>query len=260
MIKCNESAAAEEQVKLNQTNNNNGKQYRQKRQYNDGIKSKFPLFHWSICITLTIGFIVTILLCVMFHMIKSTQENNLRCKDDDKKTNVDDENDDENQFNYGEQTNEMRRKFVKQMTLEAWNEYCTYAWKHDSLNPISNEPYDDEIGFGSGRTIVSALSTLWIMDLGQEFHHAKEWVENELSFAPKINNSKVTLHFALTEYVGSLLSIYALTNDWMFVVKAIELADTIMPELINPNGRKWNTKKTINFTYNSFIKVFYLTN
>lgn len=55
-----------------------------------------------------------------------------------------------------------RQTAVLNAFKHAWKGYCSYAWGHDHVKPISRK-YQD--WFNLGLTIVDSLDTLWIMNL-----------------------------------------------------------------------------------------------
>lgn len=70
------------------------------------------------------------------------------------------------------------------MMQHAWTGYANHAWGSNELRPISKSGHSASI-FGassSGATIVDALDTLYIMDMKEEFEHARKWVAMSLSF------------------------------------------------------------------------------
>lgn len=133
----------------------------------------------------------------------------------------------------------------------AWSAYKKYAWGHDELRPISRSWND---WFGIGLTIVDSLDTMFIMGLKDgmylflttihisnmicnavfmlcastfdsdylhvEFKEARDWVEMKLDF----NQDHDALIFEVTiRALGGLLSAYHLSNDTVFLNKAVSL-------------------------------------
>lgn len=114
-------------------------------------------------------------------------------------------------------TNEYRRQFVVNMTREAWNAYARSAWGQDHLLPLSLGHLEGWKAY-SGQTIVGSLSTLWLMDLKEEFTLAKRWVEKEMIVDDRC-----------LPKLGALLSAFALTGDPLFKDKAAEIANLYTP-------------------------------
>nr|XP_023011842.1 endoplasmic reticulum mannosyl-oligosaccharide 1,2-alpha-mannosidase [Leptinotarsa decemlineata] len=123
-----------------------------------------------------------------------------------------------------------RQKAVVKAFKHAWKGYKQYAWGHDNLKPIS-EGYSD--WFGLGLTIVDSLDTIFIMGLKEEFKEARDWVKNELNFDidKDVNLFEVTIRV-----LGGLLSIYHFSKDEMFLEKAVDLADRLLPSFDSESG------------------------
>ncbi|XP_031554360.1 mannosyl-oligosaccharide 1,2-alpha-mannosidase IA-like [Actinia tenebrosa] len=131
-----------------------------------------------------------------------------------------------------------RRNFVKKMMKHAWNGYVTYAWGSNELRPISKTGHSASIfGTGSmGATVVDALSTLYLMDMKEEFERGKKWIALSLNFnqASDVSVFEITIRF-----LGGLLSAYALSGEEIFKVKAKELGDKLLPAFNTPTGVPW---------------------
>nr|XP_033817440.1 endoplasmic reticulum mannosyl-oligosaccharide 1,2-alpha-mannosidase [Geotrypetes seraphini] len=111
----------------------------------------------------------------------------------------------------------------------AWKGYKEFAWGRDELKPISKS-YSE--WFGLGLTLIDALDTMWIMGLKEEFEEAKKWVETELSFEKKVD---VNLFESTIRILGGLLSTYHLTGDNLFLEKAKDLGNRLMPAFKTPS-------------------------
>jgi mannosyl-oligosaccharide alpha-1,2-mannosidase len=74
-----------------------------------------------------------------------------------------------------------------------------------------------------GATIVDSLSTLWIMGLHSEFAKATEWVVTNLTF--NHSDTFVSLFEVNIRILGGLLSAYELSNNTLFLNKAVELGE-----------------------------------
>ncbi|GAB0088864.1 alpha-1,2-Mannosidase [Sergentomyia squamirostris] len=123
-----------------------------------------------------------------------------------------------------------RQRAVVAAFQHAWTNYRTYAWGHDNLKPISQGHND---WFGLGLTIVDALDTLYIMNLKTEFDEARNWIENGLSFEV---NRDVNLFEVTIRVLGGLLSAYHLSGDQMFLVKAADLGNRLLPCFESQSG------------------------
>ena len=78
------------------------------------------------------------------------------------------------------------------------------------------------------------MSTLWIMDLRDQFERGRQWIEENLNFDKM--DEQINVHRTMTDYIGSLLSCYALTGDELFVEKAIEISTRLEPAWRTPTG------------------------
>ena len=131
---------------------------------------------------------------------------------------------------------EYRRNFVRDMMKHAWKGYAEYAWGYNEVKPVSKAPHTESIFGGEklGASIVDGIDTLYIMGLNDEYLAARTWIENNLDF------SKFDVDLSVFEtnirYVGGLLSIYALTKDQMFLRKAVQIADKLLPAFDSPSG------------------------
>ncbi|KAK4877708.1 hypothetical protein RN001_010214 [Aquatica leii] len=123
-----------------------------------------------------------------------------------------------------------RQEAVVEAFKHAWKGYKRFAWGHDHLKPIS-ETYHD--WFGLGLTLVDSLDTMYLMGLKKEFLEAKDWVENHLHFD---KNRDVNLFEVTIRVLGGLLSIFHLSGDKMFLNKALDLGDRLLPCFETPSG------------------------
>lgn len=122
------------------------------------------------------------------------------------------------------------------MMKSAFNAYQKYAWGHESLSPIAKKATPVRYGQGgrnSGESILASLSTLWVMNLTEEYNVAREWVEKSFNFT-QIDN-KVYTHDLVGKYFGALLSAYALTGDELFLKKSVEVY-SVLNTAYNENG------------------------
>jgi mannosidase alpha-like ER degradation enhancer 2 len=121
---------------------------------------------------------------------------------------------------------------VKQEFLHAWDNYRRYAWGHDELKPLSRSPHD----WYSGTllmTPVDSYDSLLLLGLKEQAAEAKSLIKERLSFDQDIlvSNFEVTIRL-----LGGLLASYELDGDEMFLSKAVELADRLLPAFASPTG------------------------
>ena len=130
--------------------------------------------------------------------------------------------------------NESRRETVKKMAHEAWLAYLTHAWGHGEIDFRENACYG-WFGRNSGYTIVASLSTLWIMGFQDEFERGRKWIETKLDFSKVYQWAEVSR--TISDYIGGLLSCYALSGDRMFIEKAKQIAIIIEPAYSGIKGK-----------------------
>ncbi|KAJ9162763.1 hypothetical protein P3X46_022512 [Hevea brasiliensis] len=129
-----------------------------------------------------------------------------------------------------------RREKVKEAMLHAWTCYEKYAWGHDELQPQTRNGVDSFGGLGA--TLIDSLDTLFIMGLHEEFQRAREWVANSLDFN---KNYEASVFETTIRVVGGLLSAYDLSGDKIFLEKARDIADRLLPAWNTPSGIPYNT-------------------
>lgn len=130
---------------------------------------------------------------------------------------------------------EERREKVKEAMLHAWTCYEKYAWGHDELQPQTRNGVDSFGGLGA--TLIDSLDTLFIMGLHEQFQRAREWVANSLDFN---KNYEASVFETTIRVVGGLLSAYDLSGDKVFLVKAKDIADRLLPAWDSPSGIPYN--------------------
>ncbi|XP_063986512.1 endoplasmic reticulum mannosyl-oligosaccharide 1,2-alpha-mannosidase [Diachasmimorpha longicaudata] len=123
-----------------------------------------------------------------------------------------------------------RQKAVVRAFKHSWDGYAEFAWGHDNVKPISRGYHE---WFGLGLTIVDSLDTMYIMGLKEEFAQARAWVEESLVFH---TNRDVNLFEVTIRVLGGLLSAYHLSGDKVFLDKAIDLGDRMMPAFSTRSG------------------------
>lgn len=142
--------------------------------------------------------------------------------------------DDDNNLNFESFDLSEKRALVRRMTREAWAAYKQYAWGHDALRPVAMAPYDEWAG--AGASIVGAMSTLYVMGLKGEYLEGREWIAEKLNFS-KIDG-ETDVHATIVQYIGGLLSAYALTGDLVFREKAVEIAAALDVAFNSTTGEK----------------------
>uniref|UniRef100_A0A8C2CQG7 alpha-1,2-Mannosidase n=1 Tax=Cyprinus carpio TaxID=7962 RepID=A0A8C2CQG7_CYPCA len=138
----------------------------------------------------------------------------------------------------GDSDTKEKRDKIREMMKHAWDSYRQYGWGHNELKPIAKKGHSTNI-FGNsqmGATIVDALDTLYIMGLHDEFKDGQEWIEQNLDFSV---NAEVSVFEVNIRFIGGLLAAYYLSGQEVFKVKAVQLAEKLLPAFNTPTGIPW---------------------
>ncbi|KAI6186259.1 Alpha-1,2-Mannosidase [Aphelenchoides besseyi] len=128
-----------------------------------------------------------------------------------------------------------RRNFVKDMARHAWNNYVKYTWGKNELKPISLTSHSQPIfgGDGMGATIVDSADTLFIMQMHDEYEQARSFIKDNFTIS---NANQLSVFETTIRFLGGFLSLYALTADPMYIEKATEVADALLPAFDTKTG------------------------
>ncbi|KAI7887575.1 glycoside hydrolase [Mucor mucedo] len=135
-----------------------------------------------------------------------------------------------------------KQHYIKDAFMFSWEGYRNYSWGYDENKPVTNQPRNTRNGWGA--TIVDGLDTLYIMGLKKEFKEAQDFV-SRIDWNKVSEDEPVQLFETVIRYVGGLLSAYDLSLEKVFVTKAVELVDKLMPAFDTPTGIPY---QYINFT------------
>ncbi|KAG6852793.1 hypothetical protein C0991_009096 [Blastosporella zonata] len=108
------------------------------------------------------------------------------------------------------------------------------AMGDDEYHPISHTGSNLTSAGGIGYTVIDSLDTMLLMGLTPEYTRARSWVANKLSFERdgNFNTFETTIRV-----LGGLLSAYHLSdNDELYLEKATELADRMLPVFETETG------------------------
>ncbi|KAI0347895.1 glycoside hydrolase [Trametopsis cervina] len=96
----------------------------------------------------------------------------------------------------------------------------------DEYHPISHTGSNLTEAGGIGYTVIDSIDTMLIMGLTDEYERARKWVDEKLDFDKdgNFNTFETTIRV-----LGGLLAAYHLAEDELYLIKAIELADRILP-------------------------------
>ncbi|ETW86588.1 glycoside hydrolase family 47 protein [Heterobasidion irregulare TC 32-1] len=127
-----------------------------------------------------------------------------------------------------------RRDAVVEAFKHAWSAYERDAMGADEYHPISRNGSDLTPAGGIGYTVVDSLDTMLLMGLADEYARARAWVATNMTFErdASFNTFETTIRV-----LGGLLSAYHLSGeDALFLDKAKELADRLLPAFDTPSG------------------------
>ena len=127
---------------------------------------------------------------------------------------------------------EEKANAVKEAFVYSWQGYSKYAWGKDEYHPISRTS-KNMVPKGLGWIIIDSLDTMMLMNLTSELKQGREWVKTELDFN---QDNEVNLFETTIRMLGGLLSAYYLSNDSLYLDKAIDLGDRLMKDFDSPSG------------------------
>lgn len=112
-----------------------------------------------------------------------------------------------------------------------WKAYEERAFGADELKPISGERVNR---WGNvAMTLMDNIDSLYIMGFKEEFERVKEFLNN-FNFRDK--TSTVSMFEITIRELGGLLSVYYLSKEEIFLKKAIELGDCLLPVFNSKSG------------------------
>ncbi|CAK9438841.1 uncharacterized protein LODBEIA_P30650 [Lodderomyces beijingensis] len=120
---------------------------------------------------------------------------------------------------------------VRQAMLDSWHTYEKYGWGYDEYHPLS-ETGENMGPKPLGWMIVDSIDTLMIMDCPEEVGRARNWIKNlDYKFDYEVSNFETTIRM-----LGGLLSAYHLSEDDMYLDKAVVLANSLHGAYDSPSG------------------------
>lgn len=126
---------------------------------------------------------------------------------------------------------EYRAKNVRDSFCFGWAGYKQFAWGHDEVHPISGG-YGDNWG-GFGMTILDSIDSLKILGLNKEFDDATTWVRDNANFD---RSHTVSVFETNIRIIGGMISAYDLTHNSLFLDKAVDMANRLLPAFDTPSG------------------------
>ncbi|KII94300.1 glycoside hydrolase family 47 protein [Plicaturopsis crispa FD-325 SS-3] len=127
-----------------------------------------------------------------------------------------------------------KRDAVVEAFKHAWLAYERDAMGADEYHPISHEGTNLTAAGGIGYTVVDSIDTMLLMGLDEEYQRARAWVATNMTFE---RDDKFSTFETTIRVLGGLLSAYHLSGqDPLYLEKATELADRILPAFNTPAG------------------------
>ncbi|KZT73425.1 glycoside hydrolase family 47 protein [Daedalea quercina L-15889] len=126
-----------------------------------------------------------------------------------------------------------KRDAVVAAFKHAWLAYERDAMGDDEYHPIGHSGTNLTSAGGIGYTVVDSIDTMLLMGLDKEYERARKWVAEDLSFERDgdFNTFETTIRV-----LGGLLSAFHLTKDMIYIERAKDLADRMMPAFDTPTG------------------------
>ncbi|PPQ73267.1 hypothetical protein CVT26_015225 [Gymnopilus dilepis] len=127
-----------------------------------------------------------------------------------------------------------KRDAIVEAFKHAWSAYERDAMGSDEYYPLSKKGSNLVDAGGIGYTVADAIDTMQIMGLQEEYQRARDWIANNLTFERdgQFNTFETTIRV-----LGGLLTAYHLSDeDPIFLEKAKDLADRLMPVFDTPSG------------------------
>lgn len=127
--------------------------------------------------------------------------------------------------------NEERRDFVRSLANRTWTSYIQYA------KSILDSQKEEE-SFLTEHTLAVSLSTLWILDLKDQFNQTWHLFQKNY-FGTNLfwKSEEIHVQRMVTEVIGSMLSCYALTEDDSFLETAKSIAERLTRAYDNRTGK-----------------------
>ncbi|XP_006454944.1 hypothetical protein AGABI2DRAFT_176302 [Agaricus bisporus var. bisporus H97] len=147
------------------------------------------------------------------------------------------------QFTFG--ADAKKRDAIVEAFQHSWLAYGMNAERDamgaDEYHPISHRGSNFSIHGGVGYMVIDAIDTMYLMGLKEEYNRARLWLATEHTFDRNGNfNSFEARRFLCPQttirVLGGLLSIFHLTEDPLYLEKAIDLADRMLPIFNTPSG------------------------
>ncbi|KAG2373001.1 hypothetical protein C9374_012944 [Naegleria lovaniensis] len=128
-----------------------------------------------------------------------------------------------------------RRRAVREAFIHAFKGYEN-VWGKDEYRPVSRGYHNwirDSNGFGM--TIIDSLDTMIIMGLKEQFEKSLKYVKKEMPSFSTINGG-ISVFETTIRVVGGFLSAFDLSKEPIFLEKAKDMADRLIPAFSSSTG------------------------
>ncbi|GAB0496713.1 hypothetical protein MMPV_008028 [Pyropia vietnamensis] len=115
-------------------------------------------------------------------------------------------------------------------TRSAWAAYVAGAWGADELLPVTSTARDY---WHLGLTILDSADTLYLLGLKDEYAAAREWVAGP-ALADFVLDANVSVFETTIRALGGLLGAYTVSGDEMWLERAAQLGDRLLPAFDTP--------------------------
>ena len=115
------------------------------------------------------------------------------------------------------------REEVMNTFKTAWNDYKSICFGQDELYPFGKRCRN---WIGLGLTIIDAIDSMYIMNYNEEFKVANDFIINNLNFN---KNVSVSFFETVIRCVGSMISMYDITNDEIYLKHLEILMNNLLP-------------------------------
>lgn len=120
---------------------------------------------------------------------------------------------------------------VVNATRRVWDSYERSAFGEDEIAAESGTGRETLVG-GLGATLVDSLDTLYIMGgLEGRYERARDWVDKKMNMK---DTGAVSVFETVIRILGGFVSIYQLSGDEMYMMKAEELGARLAPAYNTP--------------------------
>ena len=129
--------------------------------------------------------------------------------------------------------NERRKNFVKDMIRESWIGY--FRFNAQRARRLYMESHKGWFGRDPVRNTIASMGILWITENNTEFAKAEDFVKQKLDVY-KLDDENI-VSFFISDYIGGLLEVYALSGRKWYLDKAKDIALHIKKAYSSPSGK-----------------------